>query len=135
MYTDLPMNDGPARGMKKSADEENNVLDEKKDLSPDSASGPSVKDLDSAANVNETSVKSDGLPACPWFTCANGRCLISTWRCDQTDDCGDNSDEVGCENMICDQDMFRCGSGMCIARSWICDSYKDCPNGEDEDNC
>lgn len=30
------------------------------------------------------------------FTCNNGRCIRRDWKCDQVDDCDDNSDEVGC---------------------------------------
>ena len=30
------------------------------------------------------------------FTCDNGRCKPQSYRCDQIDDCGDNSDEKGC---------------------------------------
>jgi len=90
---------------------------------------------DDVDEAGKTAVKTDDLPACPWFTCANGRCLIDTWRCDQQDDCGDNSDEIGCENMICPVEMFRCSSGMCITKSWLCDSFKDCPAGDDENGC
>lgn len=74
--------------------------------------------------------------SCPWFLCNNTRCVLDTWRCDLQDDCGDNSDEEGCENSICDaSEHFRCSSGMCISKDWLCDWIKDCPHGDDEDNC
>lgn len=92
--------------------------------------------VQSSSELDKKSVvKSDSMPPCPWFSCANGRCLIDLWRCDTQDDCGDNSDEIGCESTVCAPDYFRCSSGMCISKSWLCDAWKDCPNGEDEDNC
>ena len=30
------------------------------------------------------------------YTCKNQRCIKWEWRCDEMDDCGDNSDEDGC---------------------------------------
>lgn len=30
------------------------------------------------------------------FQCKNGRCIPTLWRCDDDDDCSDNSDEENC---------------------------------------
>ncbi|RXN35540.1 low-density lipo receptor-related 8-like protein [Labeo rohita] len=30
------------------------------------------------------------------FQCRNGRCIPTPWRCDDDDDCSDNSDEENC---------------------------------------
>ncbi|KAI7807984.1 apolipoprotein E receptor 2 [Triplophysa rosa] len=30
------------------------------------------------------------------FQCSNGRCIPTPWRCDDDDDCSDNSDEENC---------------------------------------
>jgi hypothetical protein len=30
------------------------------------------------------------------FLCDNNRCIYETWKCDKTNDCGDNSDERNC---------------------------------------
>jgi hypothetical protein len=39
------------------------------------------------------------LPACPsrTFHCSNGKCVNDLFRCDGEDDCGDDSDELACE--------------------------------------
>ena len=125
------------QAVKDVENQESNSLDDSVKDEKDKDEAAAVKGTADSGDAgrNQTSVKSDDLPACPWFTCDNGRCLIDTWRCDQQDDCGDNSDEIGCENMICQPEMFRCASGMCITRSWLCDSFKDCPAGDDENNC
>lgn len=87
----------------------------------------------SEAVIETTTVDSN---SCPWFLCNNTRCVLDTWRCDLQDDCGDNSDEEGCEKSSCDAtEQFRCSSGMCISKDWLCDWIKDCPYGDDEDNC
>ena len=30
------------------------------------------------------------------FTCDSGQCVFHTWKCDDEQDCEDNSDESGC---------------------------------------
>ena len=34
--------------------------------------------------------------ACSNFTCASGECISTASRCNNTNDCGDGSDEAGC---------------------------------------
>lgn len=96
----------------------------------------STTDSRDSEPVIETTTVDSNSNSCPWFLCNNTRCVLDTWRCDMQDDCGDNSDEEGCENSSCDaMEQFRCSSGMCISKDWLCDWIKDCPHGDDEDNC
>ncbi|XP_045481036.1 sortilin-related receptor-like isoform X2 [Harmonia axyridis] len=87
------------------------------------------------------------------FKCRNDKCIPYWWKCDHSDDCGDGSDEIGCQNneaptspsptqstmsivpKSCGQNEFQCASGSCILSSWLCDGYMDCFGGEDEVNC
>ncbi|GFQ91419.1 hypothetical protein TNCT_735171 [Trichonephila clavata] len=68
------------------------------------------------------------------FPCANGRCIPSDWRCDGTNQCGDNSDE-DCSAQSCAPNEFRCNDGGCIIVEWTCDRSVDCQDGSDEEGC
>lgn len=72
------------------------------------------------------------------FTCGNGRCVPYPYRCDHYNDCGDNSDEVGCLFRTCDSHTeFTCNNGRCISLEYVCNGVNNCyDNGtSDERNC
>ncbi|KAM6219257.1 low-density lipoprotein receptor-related protein 8 isoform 8-T8 [Rhynchocyon petersi] len=66
------------------------------------------------------------------FRCRNERCIPSVWRCDEDDDCSDNSDEDDCPKKTCADSDFTCDNGHCIAERWKCDGEEECPDGSDE---
>nr|XP_033773060.1 low-density lipoprotein receptor-related protein 8 isoform X1 [Geotrypetes seraphini] len=66
------------------------------------------------------------------FQCRNERCIPSVWRCDEEDDCSDNSDEDGCPKNTCAETDFTCNNGHCIPTRWKCDGEEECPDGSDE---
>jgi hypothetical protein len=70
------------------------------------------------------------------FTCDNGRCIALSAKCNQFDDCRDNSDEsqrlCGGEESKCPAGQFKCGGGQGISAQSVCNKRPDCPDGSDE---
>ncbi|XP_052760298.1 basement membrane-specific heparan sulfate proteoglycan core protein-like isoform X2 [Mya arenaria] len=96
------------------------------------------------------------------FQCNNGGCIDNRFRCDDSPDCSDDSDEIGCNEIpTCPEGMMRCllqdGSSKCVLASVgcacredefqcldgrgcinfasICDGRDDCSDRSDEANC
>lgn len=69
---------------------------------------------------------------CSGYTCNNSRCINERWRCDGTNDCSDNSDELNCPPKTCSSDHFTCNNSKCIGINHVCDGDNDCGDGSDE---
>lgn len=90
------------------------------------------------AYSNKTCPQLANTCATNYFTCANKLCIPTQYRCDDENDCGDNSDEKGCSmsKQPCPPHMFTCRSDRnCIPQYFRCDHDKDCMDGSDEEDC
>ena len=52
------------------------------------------------------------------FRCRNERCIPSVWRCDEDDDCSDNSDEDDCREWLAGEGGNG-GGTLCLAPTWL----------------
>ncbi|KAL5491241.1 hypothetical protein EMCRGX_G016489 [Ephydatia muelleri] len=54
------------------------------------------------------------------FACSNGNCVLSTYQCDRSNNCGDNSDEIGCVCHVGDIQLTGTGSNVSKGNVELC---------------
>jgi len=85
------------------------------------------------------------------FKCLNGnQCIRASGRCNEVANCGDGSDEIGCDNHWgipsilqaeeCNDPFvgdlqFRCADNMCTPMAGKCNGVNNCADGSDEVGC
>ncbi|XP_026332516.1 sortilin-related receptor isoform X2 [Hyposmocoma kahamanoa] len=132
-------------------DGENDCGDDELSDERDCAAHPNFSKILPSVKTEKPVEFSNNATCLDWmFKCDNGNCLPYWWRCDSINDCGDNSDEVGCgidpetssvspehdgTKRTCGKNQFTCLPGVCIPLQWVCDTAEDCADGLDERGC
>jgi len=85
------------------------------------------------------------------FRCRDGNCVRGSARCNGHTNCGDGSDELGCDTsygtpaylsnpFVCPSELntnlhFQCDNGACIEKAGLCNGIDNCADGTDEADC
>ncbi|XP_063397428.1 uncharacterized protein LOC134681725 isoform X2 [Mytilus trossulus] len=71
------------------------------------------------------------------FQCVDdGSCIDIAFRCDNSLECRDFSDEVNCSVIIsCPERLHPCSNGQCVGHGARCNGLTECSDGSDERSC